>query len=132
MTQDDDLPDAVKRAVADLIDSLDGLEVLLLLYRGRSRSFTAADVAIAVGIQEAAARRQLERMKHRRLAVPDGTADALRYAPADEALEAQVETIAAAHGRQRIALINHVASSALQRIRALADAFKLGKGRNDG
>jgi hypothetical protein len=126
---DDEVPEDVKQAVASLVDSLDHLQVLLLLYRGRERAFAIADVAMAVGIQEAGARRELEKMRGRGLAVLEG--EAYRYAPAP-ALDPDVARIAAAYGSHRIGLINHVASRAIQRIRALADAFRLGKGNKDG
>jgi predicted ArsR family transcriptional regulator len=126
---DDGIPEDVKQAVASLVDSLDHLQVLLLLYRGRERGFSAADVAMAVGIQEAGARRELEKMRARSLATLEGAL--YRYA-AEPALDPEVSRIAAAYGTHRIGLINHVASRAIQRIRALADAFRLGKGNKDG
>lgn len=129
MNLDEGIPEDVKQAVAVLVDSLDHLQVLLLLFRGRERSFSIADVAMAVGIQEVGARRELEKMRGRSLATLEG--EAYRYAPAAD-LDADVARIAAAYGTHRIGLINHVASRAIQRIRALADAFRLGRGKKDG
>jgi hypothetical protein len=127
---EEDLPDDVKRAVAALVDSLDNLQVVLLVYRGRQRSSTIEEVALAVGLSTTQARRELEKMRSAGLAELDG--DGYRYPSQPPAVDAEVALIAAAYGTHRIGLINHVASRALQRIRALADAFRLGKGKKDG
>jgi DNA-binding IclR family transcriptional regulator len=130
VSSDEEIPDDVKQAIASLVDSLDFLQVLLLLYRAAGRSFSVAEVAVAVGIPEPGARRELDKMRTRGLAAVDAS-EHYTFAGTAE-LTADVARIAAAYGTHRIGLINHVASRALQRIRALADAFRLGKGNKDG
>jgi hypothetical protein len=131
MTLDEGIPEDVKRAIGALVESLDHLQILLLLYRGRDRGFKVTEIVMAVGIQEGSARRELERMRGQALALLDEATGAYRY-HAEDGVDADVARIAAAYGTNRIAVINHVASRTLQRIRALADAFRLGKGSKDG
>jgi hypothetical protein len=127
---DEDIADDVRRAIASLVDSLDGLETLIFLSRNGDRSFAVDDVVAAIGISPAGATRELDKMVARSLAVRDG--ERYRFQPASEELSGEVGLITRAYGVQRIAVINHVASRALQRIRDLADAFRLGKGKKDG
>jgi DNA-binding MarR family transcriptional regulator len=129
VSYDEGIPEACRRAVGELVASLDQLEILLLLHRGRARTFAVADVALAVGTTEANATRELERLT--RLGLVAREDDRHRLAAEGERA-AQVEAIARCYGENRIGLINHVASQALQRIRELADAFRLGKGKKDG
>jgi hypothetical protein len=129
VTYDDGIPDDCRRAVLALVDSLDQLQVLLLLYRARPRAMTIVDVTQADGLAEGASRRELEKMRRLGLATTDG--DAYRF-ESDEVLGAQVAVIARCYGEHRIELINHIASRALKRIQELADAFRVGKGKKDG
>jgi hypothetical protein len=130
MTIDSDLPEAVRAAVGRWVDTLDALEVLLFLQRGRDRSWTATQICAALGIAEKAAGRELGKLVGRGLAT--ATADAYRFAPSVADAEEGVALIAAAYRERRIELINHVASDALRRIRDLADAFRIGKGKKEG
>src|SRR5688572_457252 len=122
---DSDLSEDVRRAVAQYVDSLALLEALLLLYRNQAKAFGVDEAAHALGMAPPATSAVLETMAGRGLIKVDGTA-CYRYAPASEAIAAAVAKIAFAYGDRRIALINHIASKALTRIRELADAFRLG------
>ena len=50
MAEHSDLPDVVTRDVDLFIDSLDSLEVVMLLYREQSRGWTADQVATRLRI----------------------------------------------------------------------------------
>ena len=120
-----DLADVVVRDVDQYVDSLDALEVVMLLFRERQRSWTAEEVAKELRISVRVARRELERMRGRGVAAEaDG---AVRFDGADRDRAAAVARIAAAYGARRIELINYVASQTLKRIQSIADAFKLKK-----
>jgi len=128
MAHDSELPDDVVRSLDLLVDSLAGLEVLVLLFR-RQRGWTLSEVGAELGLPPEAARRELDRLNARGvIAVTDNGEPTYRYRPKQGAPSADVELIAEAYGARRIAIINHVASGALKRIRLLADAFRLKKG----
>ncbi len=125
MVQDSELPADVVRCLDGLVDSLECLEVMLLLYRRDERAWSPTQVTAELGIPTRAARRELDRLRGRGLVtVDDGE---YRYAPRDGAPVADLECIVEAYGSRRIAIINHVASRALKRIQSLAEAFRLKK-----
>jgi predicted ArsR family transcriptional regulator len=128
MKEGGDLPREVVQAVDAYVDSLVGLEILLLLYREQGRTWTAEQAAGQLRIPVAGARRELERMADRNVVSNSGGGEAgFRFQPADDERALAVQLIADAYGSRRIALINHVATQALQRIRSIAEAFRLKK-----
>ncbi len=120
-----DLADVVIRDVDQYVDSLDALEVVMLLFRERQRTWTADDVVRELRISGRVARRELDRMRSRGVASEaDG---AYRFDSTDVDKAAAIARIAAAYGARRVELINYVASQTLKRIQSIADAFKLKK-----
>ena len=129
MPNGSELPPDVANSVDLLADSLEALHVLLLLQRWPDRAWTATEVAVDLGISVPSAQRELAALRSRGLAIVDpADGAAFRFDVSnDETLAEHVRRIADAYGTRRIALINHVATGALQRIRALADAFRVTK-----
>ncbi|HUS66223.1 MAG TPA: hypothetical protein VMZ28_16835 [Kofleriaceae bacterium] len=120
-----DLADVVVRDVDQYVDSLDALEVAMLLFRERQRTWSPEDVARELRISVRVSRRELDRMRTRGAASEkDGD---YRFDQSDVDKAAAVARIAAAYGTKRIELINYVASQTLKRIQSIADAFKLKK-----
>lgn len=124
MAEHSDLPDVVTRDVDLYIDNLDALEVVMLLYREQARGWTADQVATRLKISARVARRELERMSNRGIAI---LGDAFRFDGSDPDRAAAVARVAAIYGSRRIELINYVASQTLKRIQSIADAFKVRK-----
>lgn len=124
MVEYSDLPDVVTRDVDLFIDNLDGLEVVMLLYREQARGWTADQVATRLRISSRVARRELERMSARGIAI---LGDAFRFDGSDPDRAAAVARVAAVYGTRRIELINYVASQTLKRIQSIADAFRIKK-----
>ena len=126
-----DLPREVAQTVDTYVDSLVGLEILLLLFREQGRGWTSQQAAEQLRIPVAGARRELDLMVSRDLARTRvdgaGSEPVFQFDPADDDRAEAVHRIADAYGSRRIALINHVASQALNRIRSIADAFRLKK-----
>ena len=128
MAEHSDLPDVVTRDVDLYIDNLDSLEVVMLLFREQARAWTADQVATRLKISARVARRELERMNTRGIAV---LGDAFRFDGSDPDRAAAVARVAAIYGTRRIELINYVASQTLKRIQSIADAFRIKKDSND-
>jgi hypothetical protein len=120
-----DLADVVIRDVDQYVDSLDALEVVMLLFRDRGRAWSADDVVKELRISVRVARRELDRMRGRGIATEKG--GSYRFDESDVEKAAAVARIAAIYGTRRIELINYVASQTLKRIQSIADAFKLKK-----
>lgn len=128
MAEHSDLPDVVTRDVDLYIDNLDALEVVMLLYREQARGWTADQVATRLKISARVARRELERMSNRGIAI---LGDAFRFDGSDPDRAAAVARVAAIYGSRRIELINYVASQTLKRIQSIADAFRIKKDPKD-
>lgn len=124
MAEHSDLPDVVTRDVDAFIDNLDALEVVMLLYREQTRAWTADQVASRLRISARVARRELERMSTRGIAI---LGDAFRFDGSDPDRAAAVARIGAIYSTRRIELINYVASQTLKRIQSIADAFRIKK-----
>jgi hypothetical protein len=125
-----ELPEEIVHSIDLLVDSLESLEVLVLLYRHAERSWSAAEVGLELGLRESAAVRELGGLRARRLIMLEpGTDDRYRLVGGETngASLDDVRRVAEAYGNRRIAVINHVASRAMNRIRSLAEAFRFKK-----
>ena len=120
MSETTGFPGPVARSIDLLVDSLNGLEALLALYRETDRTWTANELAKRLRISPRAAGHELERLQARGIAEAesDGHELVYRYHPVDSTHAAHVARIADAYATRRIEMINHVASSRLRRVRA--------------
>lgn len=127
--QADGLPPEVGKFISQSVDSVEQLEILMLLARTGSRSWTADEVATTLGLSPISVARNLDALASRQLlSAAPGPPTSYRYAPATDALRADVQRLADAYRDHRTAVINRVASKFLDRIREFSDAFKLKKG----
>ena len=123
-----EIPDVVRSFVAQHVDSAELLETLLLVYSDPAREWTPEEVARSIYTVPAGATRRLEQLVEMGLATSSGAADpAYRYAPARPALAAQVDALADAYRRARVAVINLIYNKPPDPLRSFADAFKLRK-----
>lgn len=114
------LPELIAHSVDLLVDSLNGLEVLIALYRAADRTWTPDQVASLLRMSPRAARHELERLTARGVADSSGAGDdsIFCYQPLDSTQAAHVARIADAYATRRIEIINYVASGNLRRMRA--------------
>lgn len=129
MNGESELPEEIAREVDEYINSLECLEVLLLLYREAGRVWSIEQVAGELRIKSDTAARHLERMASLGLLEAENPSGEFRFHPVDDARASGARIIVDAYATRRIALINHIASRALSRIRSLADAFRVWKGK---
>ena len=123
-----DLADVVARDLDLYVDSLDSLEVVVLIFRESTRSWSPEQVAQRLRITTRVARRELELMRGRGIAKPDADDPSrTQFDGGDPDRVAAVARISATYGTRRIELINHVASQTLKRIQSISDAFRLKK-----
>lgn len=74
------VPTAVRRLIADRIESFQQLEILLLLRAASDKEWSPRDVARALVTEVDSSEDSLERMTRARLLISNG--DSYRYAPA--------------------------------------------------
>ena len=120
------LPDDVIRFLDEHIDSVEQLEVLLLLHRAGDSAWTAEMVAAALYTQPASAARRLASLcDHGLLDEVAGHPAAYRYV-ADAADQGElISTLADTYRERRVAVVTAIASKPMENVRAFSDAFRL-------
>ncbi len=118
----------VRSLIADRIDSVVQLELLLLLHGSAGRAWAGDAVAQQLRIDPAWARGQLGELAARALAEPaSDDAAAFRYAPATPELDAAVAQLARDYAERRVTVITLIFSRPVDKLRTFADAFRLRK-----
>jgi hypothetical protein len=120
------IPDEVRRLVAEHIPTAEMLEIVLLLAGEPERGWTADEVSQRVFTVPAAAIASLEGLVARGLARTDGAGNpSYRYAPATDELRRQVAALAGAYRASRVAVIQLVFARPADPLRSFADAFRM-------
>lgn len=118
------LPEIVQRIIGDHIDSVEQLEVLLLLRREREHPWNAETVARELRIAAASAEDRLCDLTRRGMLQPTDEQN-YRYAPRERRLDEAVGALASAYSERRVSVINLIFSKPTDRIRTFADAFRV-------
>lgn len=113
------------------IDSVEQLEVLLLLFRHRDRAWTDEQTAEELRSSATSTAKRLKDLTAAGLASPteDGN---FHYAPKDERRERAVEALALAYGERPYTVIELIFSKPIKNLRVYADAFRFKKEDDDG
>ncbi|HEX8824780.1 MAG TPA: hypothetical protein VF794_32975 [Archangium sp.] len=123
-----DLPEDVRRLIGDHIESVEQLEILLLLYQHRGRVWTAETVARELRIAPISAGERMDDLVHSAIvARGQGSPVEYRYAPESQKLDVAVAGLATAYSERRVTVINFIFSKPVDKIRTFADAFRLRK-----
>jgi hypothetical protein len=121
-----ELPGEVVRFITREIESLEQLELLLLLMQAPDRWWDAASVASALGSREDVARRTLDRFASRNLLAIRVTADVrYQFQPGEEGLQRTMTLFAEAFRTNRLAVLQLVTGRPQRSIRDFADAFRI-------
>ncbi|MBF5043540.1 hypothetical protein FGE12_14175 [Aggregicoccus sp. 17bor-14] len=122
------LPPRVQRFIESHIDSIEKLEVLLLLRAQPGRTWTSAGVAQELRIMEASATGRMEDLCARGLLACEGGAPATyRFAPASSEDAQAVTELAASYSTRRVSVISFIFSRPADRLKSFANAFRLKK-----
>jgi hypothetical protein len=127
------IPPRVQRFIAAHIDSIEKLEVLLLLRTRADRDWSAHEVSQELRITEFSATARLEDLTARRLLQKAGaTPAAYRYRPASPEDEQDVGELQATYNTRRVSVISFIFSKPLDKVRGFADAFRLKRDKDEG
>ncbi len=118
-------PEEVRTLVATHIQSVEQLEVLLLLHAQQGRAWTAAEVAAELRIDAMSAASRLEDLSARGFL--DHAGGTYTFHSIDSAMSRAVTALAEAYRDRRVSLINLIFSKPVDKVRLFADAFKLRK-----
>lgn len=120
------LPPSVEAFLRAHVDSLERLEVLLLLHAEPERAFSPEDVHARLGLGVIVAGRVLAELEAQGLARSRAGGGA--SLSDDAAAVAATQELALVYARRRLEVINSIVARSLDRIRDFADAFRLKKG----
>ncbi|MGA8808436.1 MAG: hypothetical protein WB973_11210 [Thermoanaerobaculia bacterium] len=118
------LQQSVMEFISRYVDSMETLEIILLLQRAPDTFWTGSAIDSHFGMKQGTAEKRLHGLLQNRL-VSRGTSGGYRYAPKDEELRAGVSALAIAYAERRAVVANIVFSENLERLRAFSDAFKV-------
>jgi hypothetical protein len=126
---DDKIPADVKRLIHNHINSVEQLEVFLLLREQSDREWNAVEVSRELRIQPESAATRLAALTEGRLLASTGGADktalCYRYQPATSDLERAASGLSAAYKERRYSVIDLIFSKPTDNIRTFSDAFRI-------
>lgn len=124
----DALTQRVQRFLMAHIDSIEKLEVLLLLRARAEREWTCAEVALELRIAEASAAARLEALTASGLLVGDGgQPERYRYNPISSEDVRSIAELASAYAERRVSVITFIFTKPQSHVQGFADAFLLKK-----
>ena len=118
------ISEGVKRFIREQIQTVPKLEVLLLLHREQSRSFTLAEVANELGFENDTAREQLTSLERIGLIETNFEKSKFRYHPANKTLGSIVNRLAVAYPKQRVPILSAILAEEPDKVRRFVEAFK--------
>jgi hypothetical protein len=120
------IPRHVEQFINDHINSVEQLEVLLLLHDRTSEEWTGATVARELYIDPNSAARRLADWRARGLLSDSGGAEpSYRFAPQDSELRRTVSDLARTYAERRVTVTNLIFSKPTDHISVFADAFRI-------
>jgi len=120
------IPEEVRHFLLQCIDSVEQLEVLLLLHRTPEQAWTPETVAQVLYSNADSIRRRLAGL-HANGLLDSTASSSYRYLPKTSALDATVKLLADTYRERRVAVITVIASKPMENVRAFSDAFRLRK-----
>ncbi len=120
-----DLSQETRAFIIDLFDSVEAIEILLLLRRSPDTYWAAKAICEVLGTRPDLTEKKLPALAAAGLLKRGETAGGYRYAPANKESAARVDHLAEAYEKQRVDIINLIYSANLERLRAFSNAFKL-------
>ena len=120
------LPEDVRQFLNQYIESVEQLEVLLLLWRTPERGWTSDEVATAVYSHPSSVVRRLAMLLGQGL-LREREPGCFQYAPRTGELHAAVTHVDHMYRERRVAVITLIASKPIENVRAFSDAFRIRK-----
>ncbi|HJR17334.1 MAG TPA: hypothetical protein VJ808_10815 [Gemmatimonadales bacterium] len=120
------IPEEVRNFLLQCIDSVEQLEVLLLLHRRREQEWSPEAVAQVLYSNPDSIRRRLAGLQAKEL-LASTASTSYRYQPKTPALDATVTLLSDTYRERRVAVITVIASKPMENVRAFSDAFRLRK-----
>ena len=124
------LPEDVRLFLHQNIESVEQLEVLLLLWRTAERGWSSEEVAMAVYSHPSSVVRRLAMLLGQGL-LREREPGCYQYAPRTAELHMTVTHLERVYRERRVAVITLIASKPLENVRAFSDAFRIRRKKGD-
>lgn len=122
------IPEDARKFIAKHINSVEQLEILLLLHAHPQREWTADAVAQELRTDPKSAAMRLDDLRTRGLlSVASNTDHVYQYAPASVQMAHAVDLLKEAYAERRVSVIEFIFSRPVDNIRVFADAFRIKK-----
>lgn len=123
---DSGIPPDVKQFIADHIDSVLQLEILLLLLNHPQQEFTVDDIVTELRVDLAFVREQLDNLCARGMLTCTSDANKkYRYGPRAPETHRAIEGLRTAYADRRVSVISLIFAKPVDKLRSFADAFRL-------
>lgn len=124
----DALPAPVRQLLSRHIQSVEQLEVLLLLRSQPERAWTAAEVYDIIRSSQSSIAARLQAFASEGFLLAEkGPSATFRFAPKDENIRTAVDQTATAYETWRVRVIEAIFTPEVDPVQSFADAFKLRK-----
>jgi predicted transcriptional regulator len=121
-----ELPKNVRRFIADHVNSVEQLEVLLLLRSDPERPWAANEVSRELATSpDAAALRLADLEEHGLISSEPGPVGRYRYGTPSRKTDADVSAVAEAYAKRRVKVISEIFSEPAGPAESFSDAFRL-------
>jgi predicted ArsR family transcriptional regulator len=125
---DQGIPTEVRQLIADHIDSVLQLEVLLLLLASPDREFSVEDLATELRVDVAFVSEQLANLCNRGMLTCRTEGRPLyKYGPRTPELDRAIQGLRVAYADRRVSVISLIFAKPVDKLRSFADAFRLRK-----
>jgi hypothetical protein len=124
------LPEDVRHFLHQNIESVEQLEVLLLLWRTPERGWTSEEVATAVYSHPSSVVRRLALLLRQGL-LREREPGCFQYAPPTARVHETVTHLDHMYRERRVAVITLIASKPIENVRAFSDAFRIRRKKED-
>ncbi len=126
------IPDDVVTFLTDRIDSVEQLEVLLLLQQTPETAWSGESVARHLYREPSSVGRRLGVLRLQGLLqATEDEEPRFRYAPSSDALAETVARLAEAYAQRRVTVLGILSAKPMDNVRAFADAFRIRKKENE-
>ena len=127
------LPNEIQEFIIQHIDSLEQIEILLLLSGAPGRTWTPNEVIMQLRSSTESVQKRLETLVAHGLVVEvDPQTHAHQYHPATPDLARAVDQLATNYRERRLKVIECIFSKPISSLRIFADAFRIRKDQNHG
>lgn len=124
------LPDDVARFLHQHIDSVEQLEVLLLVRFSPGRSWSPEDMARELYSHPTSIAQRFQSLLGRGL-LRESAPGHYQYAPRSTDLDRLVAHLAETYRERRVAVISLIASKPMENVKAFSDAFRIRRRREE-